>query len=266
MAMWTAAAELGGAVLGGLFGKHNADKNIDYQKQVNAQSQKNWEKSFQFNKDLSEYNKDYQKHRFQYGKDSMVEAGLNPLLMGTGASGIASNSAVSSSAPSGPSLNAPKDNSAENIYKSVDTATSAGLKLAQGQIAKQQLANVQKTGHNIDANTLLATTNSALAADKAVTQGLMNDKLRSDQKLPVTGQNFVNSAVEAVIGKDNMRLLSTPEGVTQLASQYGHKFLDATGIKVGHNTSGKSGVKFISKSTKFNPNAHIKDDGRPTDD
>ncbi|AXQ65959.1 MAG: hypothetical protein [Microviridae sp.] len=239
MAMWGLAAGAASGILGGMFGSHNADKNIDYEKEVNKQKQANFEKTFN-------YNKDYQRNRFKYGMEDMKNSGINPLMMGTSAGGVASSSGA---APSAPNLNAPHDNSAESVSRAIDTGTKISATSLQSALGKEQVKNAQKTGKQIDSATLLNTSNTAKSMNEAEKISLQNDITKASSALPNAAKNTLNNAVEAVIGKNNMGLLSSPEGIKQLVTIYGHKVLD-----------------LINPPTTFDPNKHIKDDGRKTDD
>lgn len=139
-------AQAGASIYDTVKNKETADDNLDFQKDVFAQNQKNWETNFDYQKALQERIFDREDTSYQRTVNDMRQAGLNPLAMnGTNGSGEAiATSPLQQEAPQSQKIS----NTAKIMGDLIGTMNGiqnyqVGISYGKEQEAKAQQAQTQ---------------------------------------------------------------------------------------------------------------------------
>lgn len=229
-------AQAGASIYDTVKNKETADDNLDFQKDVFAQNQKNWETNFDYQKALQERIFDREDTSYQRTVNDMRQAGLNPLAMnGTNGSGEAiATSPLQQEAPQSQKIS----NTAKIMGDLIGTMNGiqnyqVGISYGKEQEAKAQQAQTQAF---IDQLTAFDKIKSS-SIDRKTKEELFKDFTRNMQ---------FNKDLNIFNGMDNnsrdtriMQALNSSNAETKdFATNYMINGLQYNGLKLGGMANG----------------------------
>lgn len=229
-------AQAGASIYDTVKNKETADDNLDFQKNVFAQNQKNWETNFDYQKALQERIFDREDTSYQRTVNDMRQAGLNPLAMnGTNGNGEAiATSPLQQEAPQSQKIS----NTAKIMGDLIGTMNGiqnyqVGISYGKEQEAKAQQAQTQAF---IDQLTAFDKIKSS-SIDRKTKEELFKDFTRNMQ---------FNKDLNIFNGMDNnsrdariMQALNSSNAETKdFATNYMINGLQYNGLKLGGMANG----------------------------
>lgn len=236
-------AQLGGSLLGGLFGSGgqsatNAQSLSMFNQQM-AFAQAQQEKAQQFNHDEAELSRNWQadmsNSAYQRSMRDMRLAGLNPILAanlgGASSPGGASASITGASAPGAPSLGSPGDAMARGV-------TSAGEAAGRAMATKAVLTQAEKDASQVKLNQASEKyTDSNTTLNKTLDAKAQQDSATSAEQMRVAIENQKNIRADTA-NKNLESIIKMHEGTTAFEKSRLAKFEADQSGKWGPGTWG----------------------------